>query len=94
MTEVHKEKKDFEKMEKEDLISECLNLNNLLLQLKDENAFLRQQNNKMVVNLIDKVNENTSNQIHDNNKVRASTTNQDFLFKVYTEINKDTYSLG
>ena len=70
MTEVHKERKDFEKMKKEDLISECLNLNKLLLQLKDENAFLRQQNNKMVDNLIDKVNEKTSNQMHDNNKVQ------------------------
>ena len=69
MTEVHKERKDFEKMKKEDLISECLNLNKLLLQLKDENAFLRQQKNKMLDNLIDKVNEKTSNQIHDNNKV-------------------------
>ena len=59
MTELHKERKDFEKMKKEDLISECLNLNKLLLQLKDENAFLRQQNNKMVDNLIDKVNERT-----------------------------------
>ena len=56
MTEVHKERKDFEKLKKEDLISECLNWNKLLLQLKDENAF-RQQNNKMVDNLIDKVNE-------------------------------------
>ena len=70
MTEVHKERKDFEKMKKEDLISECLNLNKLLLQLKDENAFLRQQNNKTVDNLIDKVNEKTSNQMHDNNKVQ------------------------
>ena len=39
MTEVHKKRKDFEKMKKEDLISECLILNKLLLQLKDENAF-------------------------------------------------------
>ena len=70
MTEVHKERKDFEKMKKEYLKSECLNLNKLLLQLKDENAFLRQQNNKMVDNLIDKVNEKTSNQNHDNNKVQ------------------------
>ena len=45
MTEVHKERKHFEKMKKEDLISECLNLNKLLIQIKDENAFLRQQNN-------------------------------------------------
>ena len=57
-------------MKKEDLISECLNLNKFLLQLKDENAFLRQQNNKMVNNLIDKLNEKTSNQIHDDNKVQ------------------------
>ena len=70
MTEVHKERKDFEKMKTEDLINECWNLNKLSLQLKDENAFLRQQNNKMVDNLIDKVNEKTSNQIHDNNKVQ------------------------
>ena len=70
MTEVHKERNDFEKMKKEDLISECLKLNKLLLQLKDENAFLRQQNNKMVDNLIDKVNEKTSNQNHDNNKIQ------------------------
>ena len=70
MTEVHKERKDFEKMKQEDLISECLHLNKLLLQLKDENPFLRQQNNKMVDNLIDKVNEKTSNQIHDSNKVQ------------------------
>ena len=69
MTEVHKERKDFEKMKKEDLISECLNLNKQLLQLKVENAFLRQQNNKMVDNLIDKVNEKTSSQIHDNKNV-------------------------
>ena len=34
MTEVHKERKDFEKKNKEDLISECLKLNKLLLQLK------------------------------------------------------------
>ena len=65
MTEVHKESKDFEKMKTEDSISECLNLNKFLSQLKDENAFLRQQNNKMVDNLIDKVNEKTSNQMHD-----------------------------
>ena len=70
MTEVHKERKDFEKMKKEDLISKCLSLNKLLLQLKDENAFLRRQNNKMVDNLTDKVNEKTSNQNHDNNKVQ------------------------
>ena len=70
MTEVHKKRKGFEKMKKEDLISDCLNLNKLLLQLKDENAFLRQPNNKMVDNLIGKVNEKTSNQIHDNNKVQ------------------------
>ena len=42
MTEVHKQRKDLEKMKNEELISECLILNNLLLQLKDENAFLRQ----------------------------------------------------
>ena len=42
MTEVHKERKDFEKMKEEDLIGEYLN--KLLLQLKDEYAFLRQQN--------------------------------------------------
>ena len=70
MTEVHKKRKGFEKMKKEDLISDCLNLNKLLLQLKDEHAFLRQPNNKMVDNLIGKVNEKTSNQIHDNNKVQ------------------------
>ena len=70
MTEVHKERKDFEKMKKEDLISECWNLNKLILQFKDENAFLRQQNNEMVDNLIDKVNEKTSNQNHDNNKIQ------------------------
>ena len=70
MTKVHKEREDFEKMKKEDLISECLNLNKLLLQLKDQNGFLLQQNNKMVDILIDKVNEKTSNQIHDNNKVQ------------------------
>ena len=50
-------------MKKEDLISECLNLNKLLLQLKDENAFHR-QNNKVIDNLIDKVNDKTSKQIH------------------------------
>ena len=66
MTEVHKERNDFEKMKKEDLISECLKWNKFLLQLKDENDFLRQQNNKMV----DKINVKTSNQIHDNNKVQ------------------------
>ena len=70
MTKVQKERKEFEKMKKEDLISECLNLNKLLLQLKDENAFLRQKNNQMVDNLIDKVNEKTSNQFYDNNKVQ------------------------
>ena len=69
MTKVHKERKDFEKMKKEDLISECFNLNKQLLQLKDENAFLRQQNNKMVENLIDKINEKTSSQIHDTKNV-------------------------
>ena len=68
MTEVHKERKDFEKKKKEDLISECLNLNRLLIQLKDENAFLRQQNNKLVDKLIDKGKEKTSNQIHENSK--------------------------
>ena len=57
-------------MKKEDLIKECLNLNNLLLQFKDENAFLRQQNNKMVDNLIDKVKEKTPNPNQDNNKVQ------------------------
>ena len=56
-------------MKKEDLMSDSLNLNNLLLQLKDENAFLQQQNNKMVDNLIDQINEKTSTKIHDNKKI-------------------------
>ena len=70
MTEIHKERKVIEKMKKEDMISECLSLNKLLLQLINEHDFLRQQNDKMVDNLIDKVNEKTSNQIHDNNIVQ------------------------
>ena len=57
-------------MKKEDLICECLNLNKILLQLKHENVFLRQQNNKMVDDLNDKVNKKTWYQIHDNNKVQ------------------------
>ena len=46
----------------------CEYLNKLVLQLKDENALLWKQNNKMVDNLFVKVNEKTSNQIHDNNR--------------------------
>ena len=80
MTEVHGERKDFENLKNEDLISECLNLNKLLLQIKDENAFLRQQNNKVVDNLIDKVNEKTSNQIHDNNKVQQHQQQTKILY--------------
>ena len=85
MTEVHKERNDFEKMKKEDLISECLNLNKILLQLKDENAFLRQQNNKMVDILIDKVDEKTSNQIHDNNKVQQYQQQRLFIHCLYQD---------
>ena len=55
MTEAQKERKDFGRMKKEDLINECLNLNKLISQLKDENAY-RQQNNKMVHIQIGKVN--------------------------------------
>ena len=80
MTEVHKDRKGFEKMKKEDLISECLNLNKLLSQLKDANAFLRQENNKMVDNLIDKENAKRSNQIHDNNKVQQHEQQTKFFY--------------
>ena len=68
-------------MKKEELISECLNLK-LLLQLKDENAFLR-QNNKMVDNLIDKVNEKTSNQNNDNNKVQQHQQQTKILYSKF-----------
>ena len=56
---------------------------------------LRQQNNRMVDNLIDKVNKKTSKQIHDNKKVQQhQEQTKIFLSKVYTKINKVTYSLG
>ena len=86
MTEVQKEGKDFEKMKKEDLIAECLSLNKLLLQ----NAFLRQQNNKMVDNLIDKVNEKTSNQIHDNNRVQQHQQQTKIFYPKFIPISTKT----
>ena len=93
MPEVHKESKDFEKMKKEDLISECLILNKLLLQLKDEN-FPPKTNNKMVDNLIDKVNEKTSNQIHDNNKAHSINTKARFFFQsIYQDRHRHLFSL-
>ena len=70
ITEVHKERKHFGKMKKKDFLIECLDLYKFLLQLKDESAFFRQQNNKIIVNLIEKQNKKTSNQIHDNTKVQ------------------------
>ena len=49
----------------------------------------------MVDNLIDKVNKKTSKQIHDNKKVQQhQEQTKIFLSKVYTKINKVTYSLG
>ena len=89
-------------MKKEDVICECFNLNKLLLfnlnklllQLKDENAFLRQQNNKMVDNLVDKVNGKTLNQFHDNNKVQQHQNQTKIFYPKFTKIDKDTYFLG
>ena len=79
-------------MKKEDLLSQCLNLNKLLLQLKDENAFLRQQN-KMIDNLIDKVNEKTSNQIHDTIKFNSIKNKpRSFIQNLYHDRQRHLFS--
>ena len=79
-------------MNEEDLISEYLNLNKLLLQLKDEIAFLRQQNNKKVDNLFNKLNEKPSKQIHNKNKVQKNQQQSKiFSSKVETKIDRHLF---
>ena len=78
-------------MKEEDLISEYLN--KLLLKLKDEIAFLRQQNNKKFDNLINKVKEKTSKQIHNNNKVQKNQQQSKiFSSKDETKIDRHLFS--
>ena len=81
-------------MKREDLINACVNLNELLSQLKDENAFLRQRNNKMVDDLIKSKQKNIETKPPQQQSRTTSTTNQNFLSKTYTKIGKDAYSLG